>query len=383
MNINDIIKKNKHLSYKELSKLTKITTECVRKRYRRLGLPPKKYTKTTKHVWMEVEKTKESFVRYLERAKTLEEITTIFKNRGKEFLSMEWPGYDLFTQRDDYNRLRYILLPKFSDKIEIKPKTWTFRKGKDEHGKEQPYLLIQLPEFKGKLQIALLFDVHYGNAAHKEDKFRSYINWIKNNPNVYAILGGDLMENAIDRGMTHDQTENPQTQLNDMAKMLAPIAHKILGATTGNHEERTRRVAGFDPTMQLCQILEVPYFSGPFVMSVMANTFKWNFYVFHGFGNSQTKGGKMNMASRPKGWTNLIHFFVSGHVHDRVCESEDCIVEDPINCRLRYVKQWTVVAPAFLDWYSTYAYRAGYKVQSSGGVSIELLENGDYKASLT
>ena len=118
-------------------------------------------------------------------------------------------------------------------------------------------------------------------------------------------------------------------------------------------------------------------------MSILANTYKWTFYVFHGFGNSQTKGGKMNVASRPKGWTGLVHFFVSGHTHDCIAESETAIIEDPINCRLVYTKQWTVVAQAFLGWYDSYAYRAGYKPPAQGGVSMELLSDGGYRAFLT
>jgi hypothetical protein len=271
------------------------------------------------------------------------------------------------------------------ENFEIKPKTWGYHIGKSEDGKKQPYLVAQLPDFKGTIQIALLFDVHYGHFAHKKEKFLSYIRWIAENPNVYAVIGGDLMENAIDdgRGMSYDQDKNPQSQLNDMAHMLAPIAHKILLATPGNHEERTYKKTGIDVMEVLADKLKVPYFSGPVIVDILANSYKWSMYVFHGRGNSQTKGGKMNMASRPKGFTGHINFFISGHVHDRVCESETMIVADPINCQLQYVEQWTVVAPSFLGWEETYAYKAGYRPPARGGVSVELDENGDYRAKQT
>ncbi len=379
MDINESIRKYQHLSYAEIAAKLGITAENVRKRYRRMDLPGKNVTATS---WKSAYQTKDKFLNFLSKARTDEEIKQKF---DLSFLTEEYEGYELFTQRDNYNQLRYILLPKFNKEFKIKKKEWSYHEGKDDKGKRQPYLLCQLPDFKGKLQIALLFDVHYGNFAHRKEKFKAYINWIKNSPNVYAILGGDLMENAIDdgRGMMYDQKENPHTQLDDMANILAPIAHKILVAVPGNHEERTYKKTGIDVMKVLADKLEVPYFSGTVLLSLLANTYKWNFYVWHGRGNSQTKGGKMNMANRPKNWTNLIHFYVSGHVHDRVCESEACIVEDPINCRLIYMPQWTVVAPAFLDWEETYAYRAGYKPPAPGGISIELFDNGDYKASLT
>jgi len=91
----------------------------------------------------------------------------------------------------------------------------------------------------------------------------------------------------------------------------------------------------------------------------------------------------MNSANQPKKFTGLIHFFVSGHVHDRVCESETLLTDDPINCRLMYLQQWTIIAPSFLGFKETYAYRAGYPPPANGGVAIELDDNGDYRGSLT
>lgn len=332
-----------------------------------------------------LDKTEEQFKKFLSKAKTRKEIEAKFGPKTDELLSKKRPGMNLFTQRSHFHELVYILFPEAPKGIKILPRKWTFRRGTDDKGHDQPYLLVQLPDFKGKLVIAPLFDLHYGHETHNFEKLMSYINWIKESPNVYAILGGDLMENAVDdgRGMTYDQSEKPMTQLDRLTELLAPIAHKVLVSVPGNHEARTEKKTGIDVAKVLADRLGIPYFSGPVTMSVMANTYKWSFYIFHGFGNSQTKGGKMNIASRPKGWTGLIHFFVSGHTHDCIAESETAIVEDPLNCRLMFLKQWTVVAQAFLGWYNTYGYKAGYKPPSQGGVSMELFDNGNYRAFLT
>ena len=324
------------------------------------------------------------FVKFLIKARTEKEIVSAFEN-GMELLKKNYDGLNLFTQRNQYNELVYILLPEPAKEIEILPRAYQFHRGTSDTGEDQPYLLIKLPDFKDKLVIAPLFDVHYGHSTHNFEKFMSYIRWIKETPNVYAILGGDMMENALDdgRGMSYDQSENPQTQLNRLTEILSTIAHKILVSVPGNHEQRTKKHTGIDVAQVLAERLKVPYFNGPVTMSILANTYKWTFYVFHGYGNSQTKGGKMNIASRPKNWTGLVHFFVSGHTHDCIAESETAIMEDPINCRIMLVKQWTVVASAFLGWYGSYAYEAGYKPPAQGGVSMELLANGGYRAFLT
>jgi hypothetical protein len=328
-------------------------------------------------------KKREAFKTFLLKGRTEKEIIAKFGDLN--FLKEKFEGLNLFTQRNNYHELIHILLPVPPKGIKLLPKKYTHYVGKDDKGNEQPYLLVQIPDFKGKLIIAPLFDIHYGHATCNFEKFMSYVRWIRETPNVYAILGGDVMENALDdgRGMTYDQSENPQTQLDRMTEILSTIAHKILVSTPGNHEARTKKKTGLDVAQVLAERLKVPYFNGPVTMSIVSNTYKWTFYVFHGFGNSQTKGGKMNVASRPKGWTGLVHFFVSGHTHDCIAESETAIIEDPLNCRLMFVKQWTVVAQAFLGWYGSYGYEAGYKPPAQGGVSIELFADGTYRAALT
>jgi hypothetical protein len=325
------------------------------------------------------------FVAYLSKARTDKELHAQFGDEYKALLKGKYEGYDFFEQRNHYNELTYILLPEVKATFELLPRQWTYRIGVGEDGTPDPYIVVQLPKFKGTAYIATLFDVHYGHSAHRLEKFRSYIRWIAESPNVYAILGGDLMENALDdgRGMTYDQAQNPSTQLNDVVTLLAPVAHKIICAFPGNHEWRTFKKSGIDPMMVVAQRLNIPYFDGPVFISLLANTHKWTIYAHHGTTNSNTKGGKLNAANRPKMFTNFVHFLLSGHVHDRVAEAETMIVEDPINCRLSYLNQWTVIAPAFLGWKGTYAYRAELRPPAMGGVSIELNDNGSYKAGLT
>jgi hypothetical protein len=293
----------------------------------------------------------------------------------------------LFVQVNDRHEKVFILLPEVLDSIEILPKTWKYHVGQSQEGIRQPYLAVQLHkpfEHHNKLIVAPLFDVHYGNVGHKREKFLSYIRWIKETKNVYAVVGGDLMENALDdgRGMTYDQTQNPDTQVSWMIKALAPIAHKILVAIPGNHEWRTYKHAGIEPMKVVADRLQIPYFDGPVFLDILADGHRWTCYVSHGYGNSQTKGGKLNMAGKPKKWTSLIHFFVSGHVHDPMVNSETCIVIDPVRMCLTYPQQWTVIAPSFLRWEGTYAYRAGFPPPGSGGVILEMFDNGDYRATL-
>ena len=57
-------------------------------------------------------------------------------------------------------------------------------------------------------------------------------------------------------------------------------------------------------------------------------------------------------------------------------------MRNPGACRLDYKQTWTVIAPSFLRWEGTYAYRAGYAPPGSGGVALHLYEDGKYRATL-
>lgn len=217
----------------ELVKELGISEATVRRRLRKLGFPPRK---RGDGVQAQPKNIEESFVLFLQKGRTKDEIVGAFGKDANKLLRGEYKGLSLFTQRDAFMRKLYILLPISDEKPEIKEKDWKFSFSKDEFGLPEPYIVTQLPNFKGNLIIAPLFDVHYGHFAHKSQKFQSYLRWIAETPNVYAILGGDMMENAIDdgRGMSYDQKTNPESQLSYMKNALAPIAHKCLVSVPGN-----------------------------------------------------------------------------------------------------------------------------------------------------
>lgn len=373
------IHKNADKPFKWLVEHSGYSERTIRVKFRELGYPPRVGKGN------QPKNIEDSFLKFLQKGRTKEEIQDAFGKKTNELLNGYYKGYTLFNQRDEYNRKLFILLPVSPEPAKIKDKDWKYSNQIDEFGLPEPYLVVQLPSFKGTLTIAPLFDVHYGHFAHKNTKFQSYIRWIAETKNVYAILGGDMFENAIDdgRGMSYDQAHNPESQLEYMKKALAPIAHKCLVSVPGNHEERTYKKTGIDVARILADSLQIPYFAGPVLLDILANDQRWTLYIHHGRGNSQTKGGKMNAANRPKTFTSMVHFFVSGHVHDRVCESETILYPNPLTCRLEQKEQWTVIAPSFLGWNGTYAYKAEYKPPAKGGVSIELRDDGGYRAIQT
>lgn len=335
----------------------------------------------------EKEASRLAFRTYMRKGRTQEALCLRFGEDLNWLLEETHPGLQLFKQINEWGRTVYALLPRTDDtELNIQPRIWEYHRHRSEEGMFwQPYILIQMPDnafVDGEILIAPLFDVHFGHYGHKRQKLHNYLKWIAETPNVYTFLGGDLIENAVDdgRGMTYSQEIPPDMQVNEISKLLAPIAHKILFATTGNHERRTQKRTGIDVMEIIAGVLKVPYFSGPVYCSILGREHRWRIYAFHNNTNSQTKGGKLNSAGRPRKWTDFVNFFVSGHTHDPLANTETCIVEDPVNCCLRYVTQWTVVCPSFLRWEETYAYEANYPPPGKGGVAIHLYADGNYAA---
>lgn len=332
---------------------------------------------------------KQEFRDFLLTAKTREEIDATFGAAAEELLAESYQGLNLFQQIDNYGRPIYILLPEIDrGDIKVKPREWVYRQSQSQDGNFiQPYQLVQLPDSlfeSGEVLIAPLYDVHFGHMACKREKLLSYLRWIEETPNVFTFIGGDLLENALEtgKGMTFSQELSPDQQLNGICKLLAPIAHKVLFTLPGNHEHRTMKSAGIDPMKIVAGTLDIPYHSGPVYCSILGLGYKWKIYAMHGNTYSQTKGGKMNAAGKPRTFLDFVNFIVSGHTHDPLINSETCITENPALCRLDYKTQWTVVCPSFMFWENSYAYQAGYAPPGKGGVALRLFANGDYDTRL-
>lgn len=317
---------------------------------------------------------------YLVKGKTLAEISDYYGESFESILSHIPDGFDLFQTKDELNRPIAVIVEKHKT-VTLKKPIWTHTWVED-----QPYLWVQFPDdmLHSKLKVVGIADAHSGSIVHMREKFIEYINWIRRTDNVFCFINGDLFENSSGescRGVSvFEQDTRPRDQRTEMVELLAPIAHKILWAIPGNHEDRSRKF-DFDPLEYVCAQLKIPYCSEPIFADVLWNGQVFSFYCQHGTGSSQTKGGKMNMAMRPSSWTEFTHFYVSAHVHDENVNHVERMVRDRANRRLITKKQYVVILGSFLEYFGSYAPRAGYTPPSRGTVTCEIYANGDYHST--
>lgn len=166
-----------------------------------------------------------------------------------------------------------------------------------------------------------LGDTHVGSKQYNEAFFKQVIDEIAHNDQAYWMGMGDFMENALmgSRSDVYTQTMPPTEQANYIGDMLEPIKKKGLFMITGNHEQRTMRVAGFVPEQYISNRLGLPYLGfSAFALFVVnekkhGNTFVC--YFHHSFGGGYTQGGKINRAEQLRKIAPTADAIFSGHSH--------------------------------------------------------------------
>ena len=109
-------------------------------------------------------------------------------------------------------------------------------------------LKIDLPKELKSVEIHTLADLHIGDKFCDIKGIKEKIEYIKNTPNAYCILNGDLMNNATKTSVSDCYAEEltPMEQVEMCVELLGPIAKKVLCCCGGNHEKRTYIKEGID-----------------------------------------------------------------------------------------------------------------------------------------
>ena len=177
-----------------------------------------------------------------------------------------------------------------------------------------------------EVKLIILSDLHYGNPNCSIKHFARTLNYIREHDDCYCFLNGDLCEASIrtSKGDIFRQVGTPQDQRDWVTEQLLPIADKVLGVATGNHEERINKETGIDISKDIAQALGVPYRQegmlfklsfGEGNSSHKEKPFIFWGYMTHGYGGARTKSAKAVKVERMSSW---IHADFHAMSHDHV-----------------------------------------------------------------
>ncbi len=164
---------------------------------------------------------------------------------------------------------------------------------------------IDLSSELKSVELHTFADEHIGDEHSDVKRVLQRIEYVKNTPNAYCILNGDIIDNATKTsiGDTYTQVFNPMEQLERAVELFSPIKDKILCITHGNHENRTYKKEGINLSKLLAVQLGLAdrYTSTSAVLfirfgegngKVHYRKILYTLYVLHGSGGGRKEGAK-------------------------------------------------------------------------------------------
>lgn len=218
-------------------------------------------------------------------------------------------------------------------------------------------------------------------------KFRNMTKWIKDTPEAYTFLMGDLFD-AVTKtslGSVYEQEYNLKTAKDFLTEELKPIKDKTLGCIDGNHEARIERAVGDSPVRDLSYRLGIEYFPNwcAYLFLSIGNykdkkNDKYRPYIYTTFmhhmkGGGSTPGGKINRLKKLKAMV-LADLYCGAHIHLKGGFKEKYLISD-IRAKNLVEVQETYVATGSFMGYANYSIVGQYEKPATGAVRVRL--NGE------
>ena len=210
-------------------------------------------------------------------------------------------------------------------------------------------------------------DWHWGHPNCQKEKIIGYLDWAVEN-DALILLMGDLIENSTRASVgagVYEQIQNPDDQIAEVLDLLEPYRGSILGLLTGNHEERSFKDSGLDPTRTMARVLRLPYLRyGAFVRLYVQGT-GYTIYATHGSSGSATSSGKLNAVKRLSTIADA-DVYLMGHMHELLL---DTTIRKYVNLRTKTIqdrRQHFVVTGGFLTYEDSYSEMKCYSPSKIG-----------------
>jgi len=219
-------------------------------------------------------------------------------------------------------------------------------------------------------------------------EFHKFVQMILQEENQYVILNGDLINNNLvnSQGSPYEDLIPPNDQKKEIIRMLMPLRERIVCMNGGNHEWRTKKMAGIDVTEEIADKLGVPYSEDESYVKICLGKrqnnqkkFVYTTYVTHGAGGGKKAGGTLNNLEDLS--KNIFaDVYLVGHGHKRIGHKAVFRMPDLRNNKIIEVEQLYVSAGGWLE-FGGYPVRKMYRPQVRG--SHPIIFNGKYKEVVT
>ena len=251
---------------------------------------------------------------------------------------------------------------------------------------------INLGKDLKELRIIPISDVHIGDKLTNYKLLKQVLETIRDNPNVYTILNGDLCNTGLKSSKTDVYSEelSPMCQILRLVELLEPIKDKILVMGTGNHEDRITKETNIDVLRLVARELGIEdryannwwYLFLRFGEKEQGRKAPMCYQItgYHGSGGGGRKpGGKINKLTEMS-QVVVADLYIQGHHHQQIATKTSIFIPDYANNTLNKKEMHFLMTNSFLD-YGGYGEKAGFTPQPIG-ISETILDGTKRKIKI-
>lgn len=225
---------------------------------------------------------------------------------------------------------------------------------------------------KQSFKLVVLGDMHLGDPLCDLDLIKETINFVKNTPDCYVIINGDIMNNAIinSKSDTISETLTMEQQQDLAIELFYPIKERILIIADGNHENRTYKLTGINPLRYVARALGCldKYTHETYLINIrMAykgnskNSSTFRIFGQHGsYGGGRKVGSAANTLQEMSAVVANANLYIRSHTHNHISFHDDCYIVSQYGNLIRHRRTY-YNAMAFLK-YGGYAADKGYRL---------------------
>ncbi len=254
-----------------------------------------------------------------------------------------------------------------------------------------------LHHFDEEVDIIPIADVHLGAIEHNTRGWEEFLLRMKEEPNTYIMLLGDLINNNTRSavGSPFDQVYRPREQKQIMTEHLLPLKDRILCAVSGNHERRTSKESDQDLTYDImCKLgIEDRYRENVCFVKVGIGSRRDNRYdknkdrnnaayvfcVTHGAAGGRLTGNPINRAEEFGRVVEGVDCLVVGHSHKGAVTRPARLVIDAHSNTVKSKTQLIISAESWMAYGGYAAQKMLQPAENSNPQRMHLVRSRDFK----
>lgn len=231
------------------------------------------------------------------------------------------------------------------------------------------------------ITIIPIADVHIGDKLSNLKLLKKVLERIKNEPNTYTIINGDLCNMALKNSKSDVYSDNltPMEQVLTATELLEGIKEKILVISTGNHEDRTMKETNIDVTRLIAKQLGIEdryadawwYLYLTLGKDTRGRAITYGITGIHGYGGGRKSGSKINRLE-DMSQVVIADLYLMSHTHKPIGTKGVIYVPYYQSKALSKQEMYYLMTNSFLESNNGYAEKMGFVPSNTGITEAQL-----------